>query len=96
MEDKIEAVGSLKPDYLAILAKYEGVDPDQVLLVDKEAAILVEQATKTLEGWRNEGRELPFVKLGRYVRYRLSDVLRYRSRTFTSSREARTRRGKPA
>ena len=80
------------PAYLAILAKYDGVDPEQVLLDDKETAILVEQKPKTLESWRNEGRELPFVKLGRYVRYRLADVLRYRSRTFSSSREARTRR----
>ena len=57
MEDKIEAVGSLKPDYLAILAKYEGVDPDQVLLVDKEAqermaaqlaALARPQATETI------------------------------------------------
>ena len=80
------------PDYIAILQKYEGTDPDLVRLDPRETSILVGQTEKTLEGWRNEGKELPFLKLGRRVQYRLSDVLDFlRRNTFTSTQEAKTR-----
>jgi len=80
------------PRDLAILKKYEAFDPEQVLLEIEEAAELTHTDTrgKTLEAWRAKGIELPFVKLGRKVRYRLVDVLEYRSRVFRSSREAVT------
>jgi len=32
---------------------------------------------QTLKNWRNTGRGIPFIKLGRLVKYRLSDVLKY-------------------
>lgn len=79
------------PSWADVLAKYKGVDPEHALLPDTEAALLVEQEPKTLEDWRVRGVEIPFVKLGRRVRYRLSDLLAYRSRTFRSTREAKAR-----
>jgi hypothetical protein len=79
------------PSWADVLAKYKGVNPEHALLPDTEAALLVEQEPKTLEDWRIKGIELPFVKLGRRVRYRLADLLAYRSRTFTSTRHALSR-----
>lgn len=41
----------------------------------------------TLEGWRVRGENLPFVKIGRLVRYRVEDLdyfLKSQSRTSTS------------
>ena len=41
----------------------------------------------TLEGWRVSGRGVPFVKIGRLVRYRLEDLDAYltaQTRTSTS------------
>jgi hypothetical protein len=81
------------PPDLLLLEKYKDFDPEQVLLPPLETAVLTHTDSngKTLESWRNQGIELPFIKLGRAVRYRLSDVLAYRARAFSSSREANTR-----
>ena len=81
------------PPDLLLLKKYEDYDPEQVLLPPLEASILThtDEGGKTLESWRNQGIELPFVKAGRSIRYRLSDVLVYRARTFRSSRESLAR-----
>jgi hypothetical protein len=85
------------PPLAAVLQRYAGTDPAHVLLDEDTTASCIEQKRKTLESWRREGRELPFIKIGRSVRYRLSDVLAFLERnTFRSSREARTRdRGIP-
>ncbi|OXN00805.1 helix-turn-helix domain-containing protein [Bifidobacterium vansinderenii] len=46
--------------------------------------------TSTLAFWRSEGRGIPFVKMGRVVRYKKSDVLDFISRnTYTSTAEAK-------
>jgi hypothetical protein len=75
-----------------ILRRYEGVDPSLVHLDVGETSALTGQSPKTLESWRNQGQELPFLKLGRRVRYQLSDVLSFLDRnTYSSTREAKTR-----
>ena len=75
-----------------ILKRFEGIDPTHVVLDERETSVITGQSQKTLEGWRNRGQDLPFLKLGRRVRYRLSDVLAFMDRnTFASTREARTR-----
>jgi hypothetical protein len=80
------------PPPAAVLKKYEGLDPSLVHLDEREAAVLTNQSPKTLESWRNRGEGLPFLKLGRRIRYRLSDVLEFLDRnTFTSTRAAKTR-----
>ena len=80
------------PTSAAVIKKFEGLDPSLIHLDEKETAILTSQSPKTLESWRNRGEGLPFLKLGRRVRYRLSDVLRFLDQnTFTSTREAKTR-----
>lgn len=46
------------------------------LLDDQEAALLIDVAPGTLSVWRSTGRYgLPFLKIGRKVRYRRSDLL---------------------
>ena len=44
------------------------------LLDEKQAAGLLKVSVKTLQGWRVRGGGPPFVKLGRCVRYALSDL----------------------
>jgi len=46
-------------------------------LSESEVSALTTIPVKTLQGWRCEGRELPFHKLGRRVRYKKTDVLAY-------------------
>ena len=76
----------------AVLRRYEGIDPALVHLDEATVAACLDVQPKTLESWRREGKELPFLKVGRSVRYRLQDVLECLDRnTFTSSREASTR-----
>jgi hypothetical protein len=47
------------------------------LLTENEAAELRRQSVRTLQAERLRGGGCPFVKLGRSVRYRLSDVQQY-------------------
>jgi excisionase family DNA binding protein len=47
----------------------------QQLLTEKEAAQKLIVAPETLQQWRHHRRyKLPYVKVGRLIRYRLSDV----------------------
>ena len=52
-------------------------DNDEELLFEREAARLRRQSIRTLQAERLRGDGCPFVKLGRSVRYRRSDVLRF-------------------
>lgn len=50
------------------------MDHDELLTVE-EAAEELEVSTRTLASWRNSGtHELPYLKIGRDVRYRQSDI----------------------
>ncbi len=48
-------------------------DSDRLLLTD-EAAAWLQVAPRTLEDWRTAGAGPRFVKIGRLVRYRVSDL----------------------
>jgi predicted DNA-binding transcriptional regulator AlpA len=60
------------------------------LLTQKEVKEITGLADSTLEQWRLKGKGPKFIKLGRLVRYRLSDVDTYISRLqgFNSTTEA--------
>jgi excisionase family DNA binding protein len=47
------------------------------LMTEKEAAEYLHQKVKTLQARRVSGGGAPFVKLGRSVRYRLSDLQQF-------------------
>lgn len=50
-------------------------EPTQQLLDDKAAAAVLDVTTGTLGVWRSTGRYgIPFIKVGRKVRYRLADL----------------------
>jgi hypothetical protein len=50
---------------------------DDPLLTESEAAQMRRQSTRTLQAERLRGGGCPYVKLGRNVRYRRSDVVAY-------------------
>ena len=52
-------------------------DPALVLLDQNRLAELLGCSARTLERQRLEGTGVPFCRVGRLVRYRLSDVLEY-------------------
>jgi excisionase family DNA binding protein len=63
---------------------------DTELLDEAAAAELLGIRPQTLAVWRSTGRyELPFVKVGRCVRYKRTDLAEFlRSRTVTNTGEA--------
>lgn len=62
----------------------------EMLLTQKEVKEITGLADSTLEQWRIKGKGPKFVRLGRLVRYRLSDLLDYLStlKGFSSTTEA--------
>ncbi len=51
---------------------------DDVLATPDEAAKLIKINASTLQKWRSTGENsIPFVKIGRSVRYRVSDLKAY-------------------
>lgn len=47
------------------------------LLNEKEAAVMLGISVKTLQKWRYLGIGVPFVKVGRLVRYKVECILEY-------------------
>jgi excisionase family DNA binding protein len=47
------------------------------LLLRKEVAAMLKLQPQTLAAWAVTGKHLPFVKLGRSVRYRRADVVAF-------------------
>lgn len=52
-------------------------EPPEQLMTEQEAAEMLSRSVKTLRNDRSLGRGPKWVKLGRSVRYKLSDVLAY-------------------
>jgi hypothetical protein len=80
LQDNIEA---LIEDYRGDIAKALGYDPNAppVLIDDKQAAHILGVNPNTLSIWRSLGRyNIPFVKSGRLVRYRVDDLARFLAR----------------
>ena len=55
-------------------------DPALILLNQEQLADLLGCSTRTLERLRLEGASIPFVRVGRLVRYRLIDIHQYLER----------------
>lgn len=54
----------------------ELIQRNKELLKEREAADFLTLSPGTLSVWRSVGRyEIPFIKLGRHVRYRRSDLI---------------------
>ena len=52
-------------------------NPNQLLFTTKETARLIDQAEQTLHNNRLQRKGLPYVKLGKSIRYALEDILKY-------------------
>ena len=48
-----------------------GVDQ---LLTERQAAVALLVSVKTLQAWRVQGRNVPFVRIGRRIAYRVRDI----------------------
>ena len=82
-------IGAIKAEILAQLncdPKYPPVQVD-----DKSAAAALGVQANTLAVWRSSGRyRLPFIKVGRSVKYRLSDLAEFiANRTACNTREGK-------
>lgn len=74
--DQIEAI---KTEIAAQLGYDPKTPPVQV--DDKQAAQILGAKVSTLSVWRSTGRyNLPFLKVGRLVRYRVSDLAEFMAR----------------
>lgn len=72
-------IAALKAEIAAQL----GFDPNNppVAIGDKQAAEVLEVKPTTLSVWRSTGRyNLPFLKVGRLVKYRVSDLAEFLAR----------------
>ena len=61
------------------------LDPDLILLAEEQAAQLMGKSVSTLQKDRVSGAGVPYVKLGRAVRYRLSDLKAHIARNIRRS-----------
>ncbi len=54
---------------------YSSTPDISALLTEKEAARFLSMSFRTLQSWRSESKGPPYLKLGRSIRYRKSDLL---------------------
>ena len=63
-----------------ILSKFEPEHYDKILLTTPEVSQITGNTESTLATWRCTRKvNIPYIKIGKTVRYRLSDVLNYLS-----------------
>ena len=69
-----------------------GVDQ---LLTERQAAVVLLVSVKTLQAWRVQGRNVPFVRIGRRIAYRVRDINDFIEKNrFASTSEADVARAK--
>ena len=88
MPTKIEEAKQTKPPFEATLKTAREPNGCDRLLTTKDAADLLRVSTSWLAKARMRGDGPPFLRIGRSIRYRQSDLLRWmRSRTHLSTSE---------
>lgn len=77
------------------IKEHDGTDLPHALMDDTEAARFLGMGRRTLQNWRVLGGGPPFLRLGRSIRYSLSDLQKYLdARRFRSTTEAGAVNGK--
>ena len=67
----------------------------EIMITENQLAERQQRSVKTIRNQRVLGTGIPFCRLGRCIRYRLSDVEQWElARRFASTTEAETRRAK--
>ncbi|MBS4084027.1 MAG: helix-turn-helix domain-containing protein [Rhizobiales bacterium] len=56
---------------------HQALQEPEALLLEIQAAKLLNLSVKTLQAWRNRKRGPTFIRAGRAVRYRRSDILQW-------------------
>jgi len=65
------------------------------LLTERQAAVALLVSVKTLQAWRVQGRNVPFVRIGRRIAYRVRDINDFIEKNrFASTSEADGARAK--
>ena len=65
------------------------------LLTERQAAVALLVSVKTLQAWRVQGRNVPFVRIGRRIAYRIRDINDFIEKNrFASTSEADVARAK--
>jgi predicted DNA-binding transcriptional regulator AlpA len=85
--NSVPTINQPRPAASAIDSQHEAIHDEARLLTEHEVANLLTLSIKTVRNWRLSGFGPPHLKLGRLVRYRVSDVkawLKTRERTSTS------------
>lgn len=76
-------IADLKAEIAAQIVAQLGFDPKNppVNVDDKQAAEVLDVKSTTLAVWRSTGRyRLPYLKVGRLVKYRISDLAEFLAR----------------
>lgn len=76
-------IAALKAEIAKQIAEQLGLDPKNppIAIRDKQAAEVLEVKPTTLAVWRSTGRyRLPYLKVGRLVKYRISDLAEFLAR----------------
>ena len=76
-------IADLKAEIIALIVSQLGFDPKAfpVHIDDKLAAEVLGVKPSTLAVWRSTGRyRLPYLKVGRLVKYRISDLAEFLAR----------------
>lgn len=76
-------IAVLKAEIIAQIVAQLGLDPKNppVNVGDKQAAEVLDMEPTTLAVWRSTGRyNLPYIKVGRLVKYRISDLAEFLAR----------------
>ena len=64
-----------------------------LLLTEVQAAEFLNLSVRTLQSWRVSGSRIPFVRCGRAIRYRFSDLIVWiKANTVNSTTEADAKR----
>ncbi len=78
--NKVALHEELRAEILERIAQAQAKDRD-LMLSRKEAAIFLNVKIGTLAMWKSHKRhELPYIKVGRYIRYRSSDLMKFLER----------------
>lgn len=83
---KATELASLRDEIAAQIAEQLGFDPRKppVTIPDSQAAEVLDTKINTLAVWRSTGRyDLAYIKVGRLVRYRISDLADFLARRTT-------------
>ncbi len=80
-----KSAGLPAPSNFAVRSTNSAEDASEVFLTEHDLAARHQRSVKTIRNLRVRGGYIPFAKIGRHVRYRLSDVLAFEEKSIRTS-----------